>query len=76
MPPSQCSDLASPIRASHRRWALWLLDRYFAAQALHKQHQALLRMDNHLLHDIGIGRAQAIEQATSPVWDAPNHWKR
>ena len=76
MTPSHCSDLASPIRTPYRPWALRLLDRYFAAQALHKQHQALLHMDDYLLCDIGITRAQAVEQATSPVWDAPNHWKR
>jgi uncharacterized protein YjiS (DUF1127 family) len=75
MTPSQCSDLASPIAMSHRPWALRLLDRYFAAQALHKQHLALLRLDDSLLRDVGITRSEAIDLAASPVWDAPNHWK-
>jgi uncharacterized protein YjiS (DUF1127 family) len=76
MTPSQCSDLAPSIRAPYRKWALRLLDRYFAAQALHKQHQALLRLDENLLRDVGITRAEATQQAASPVWDAPTHWKR
>ena len=76
MTQSHCSAASFPTQAPHRSWMLRLLDRYFAAQALHKQHQALLRMDDYLLNDIGITKAQAIEQATGPVWDAPNHWKR
>lgn len=75
MTQSQCSDLSLPIRAPHRGWALLLLDRYFAAQALHKQHQALLNLDDALLRDVGITRVEAINLAASPVWDAPNHWK-
>ena len=76
MTQSHCSDAPFTTRASHRPWALRLLDSYFAAQALRKQHQALLRLDDSLLRDIGITRAQAIEVAANPGWDAPNHWKR
>ena len=76
MSRSHSYNATSPRHASHRPWSLRLLDRYFAAQALHKQHQALLHLDDYLLDDIGITKAQAIEQATGPVWDAPNHWKR
>ena len=76
MTPSHCSDLMFPIRAPRRSWALRLLDRYLAAQSLHKQHQALLRLDETLLRDIGISRSEALDLAAGPVWDAPNHWKR
>lgn len=75
MTQPQCSNLTSPIRAPQRGWALRLLDRYFAAQTLHKQHQALLNLDAALLRDVGITRAEAINLAASAVWDAPNHWK-
>lgn len=80
MTASHCSDLASSIPTSRHptsrsNWVLSLLDRYFAAQALHKQHRALLLLDDSLLSDIGITRAQAITQAASLVWNAPNHWK-
>ena len=73
---SQCCDQAVAIRTSHRPWVLRLLDRYLDAQALHKQHQALLNLDEALLRDVGITRSEAMKMAASPVWDAPTHWKR
>ena len=76
MTASHYSDTNVSIQPPRRPWALRLLDRYFAAQALHNQHQALLQLDDGLLRDIGISRAQAVELAAAPVWDAPNHWKR
>ena len=75
MTASDCSGHASPLRSAHRSWLLSLLDRYVAAQALHKQHHALLLLDDSLLSDIGITRAQALKQAATPIWNAPNHWK-
>lgn len=75
MTPDHCCDLAPAIFTPDRPWALRLVDRYLAAQALNKQYQALLRLDDSLLRDIGITRAQAVKQATKPVWDAPQHWK-
>ena len=73
---SPCSDVTAQISTPSRSWARRLLDRYNAAQALHRQHQALLRLDDSLLRDIGITRSKAVDLASGPVWNAPNHWKR
>ena len=75
MTHSPCTDAKFSNFVPNRLWILRLLDRYLAAQALHKQHQALLYLDDALLRDIGITRHQAIEAAAGPVWNAPNHWK-
>ena len=58
-----------------RVWPLRLLHRLFAANALHRQHQALLRLDDAMLSDIGITRFEAESEANRPVWDAPTHWR-
>ena len=73
---SPCNTLTAQISTPSRSWARRLLDRYNAAQALHRQHQALLRLDDSLLRDIGITRSKAVDLASGPVWNAPNHWKR
>ena len=57
------------------RWLPRLLARIVAANDLHRQHCALLHLDDALLRDVGITRDQAISMATRPVWNAPNHWK-
>ncbi len=51
------------------------LARLLAANTLYRQHQALLRLDDTLLRDIGITRPQAEAMAAHPIWDAPTHWK-
>lgn len=33
-----------------------------------RQRQALMRLDDHLLKDIGISRADADQEATKPFW--------
>ena len=33
-----------------------------------RQRQALLRLDDHLLKDIGVSRAEAEEEAVKPFW--------
>ncbi|MDA7427461.1 DUF1127 domain-containing protein [Primorskyibacter aestuariivivens] len=43
--------------------------------ALYRQRKALLRLDDHLLEDLGITRDEARREAHRPVWDAPDHWK-
>jgi uncharacterized protein YjiS (DUF1127 family) len=45
--------LADTLGASHERW---------------KQRQALLSLDDHLLKDIGVSRAQAEDEAGKPFW--------
>lgn len=50
----------------------------FAARsaALYRQRAALRRLDSRALEDIGITRAEADEEASRPIWDAPQHWQR
>ena len=75
MTASHSTTRSANIRQSSRPWVLRLLDRVFAANALYKQHQALLHLDDALLRDIGLTRFEATGEANRPVWDAPNHWK-
>jgi uncharacterized protein YjiS (DUF1127 family) len=46
---------------------------------LARMRRALRRLDDHLLHDIGLTRAEAEALADSlttiPAWDAPPHWQ-
>lgn len=44
--------------------------------ALYRQRQALARLDDAALMDIGLTRAEAEKEAKRPFWDAPAHWKR
>jgi uncharacterized protein YjiS (DUF1127 family) len=44
--------------------------------ALSRSRRGLARLDDHLLQDIGLTRAEALAEAERPVWDAPSHWKR
>jgi uncharacterized protein YjiS (DUF1127 family) len=46
----------------------------FRALSVHRQRQALLRMDAALLRDIGLTREQALAEARRPIWDAPPNW--
>jgi uncharacterized protein YjiS (DUF1127 family) len=48
-------------------------DRVIAAllrwQELARQRRALLHMDDHMLKDIGLSRADAVREAERPFWD-------
>lgn len=43
--------------------------------AVARSRRSLALLDDHLLRDIGLTRAQAIAEAERPSWDAPCHWK-
>jgi uncharacterized protein YjiS (DUF1127 family) len=75
MTTCDCNVNATPARAARRPWALRLISRITAAQALHRQHQALLRLDDAMLRDIGITQSEAQALARNSIWDVPNHWK-
>ena len=47
----------------------------FALISLARQRRTLAALDDHILNDIGISRAQAEAEADRPVWDAPGNWK-
>lgn len=53
-----------------------LLRRLLAAEADRRSRQALLHLDDRLLRDVGVTRAQALEEAGRTDWDAPLHWHR
>ncbi len=42
--------------------------------SLFRQRTALRELDDHLLEDIGVTRAEAEKEAARPAWDAPSHW--
>lgn len=71
-----CLDAAAPLTLTHpargmaRRWP-----RLADLLALGAQRRALVRLDDRLLADIGLTRAQALAEADRPFWDAPRHWR-
>ncbi|RPE72067.1 uncharacterized protein YjiS (DUF1127 family) [Pacificibacter maritimus] len=52
-----------------------LLSRLAQARTVARQRKALAALDDHILDDIGVTRAQAEHESSRPAWDAPNHWK-
>ncbi len=52
-----------------------LLDRFLAQVALRRSRRRLTTLDDHILRDIGLTRAQAQAEADRPIWDAPAHWR-
>lgn len=54
----------------------FLSARLFALAAVSRTRKGLLRLDDHILRDIGLTREEAQAEARRPVWDAPSHWKR
>lgn len=44
------------------------------ARALRRQRLRLRELDDRMLRDVGLTRAQAEDEAQRPPWDAPGHW--
>ncbi|MFV0512172.1 MAG: DUF1127 domain-containing protein [Jhaorihella sp.] len=42
--------------------------------AVWRQRQSLRNLDDRALADIGVTRAEAMAEATRPLWDAPQTW--
>lgn len=53
-----------------RRPSLWNL------LTLRRGRARLATLEDHILRDIGLTRAQAEAEAERPLWDAPDHWHR
>ena len=70
--------LARPT-VSRLLWLTTLLARVPARliyiSALARSRRSLSRLDDHLLRDIGLTRAQALAEAERGIWDAPSHWR-
>jgi uncharacterized protein YjiS (DUF1127 family) len=49
---------------------------FFKMISLARQRRTLAALDDHILSDIGLTRAQAEAEADRPIWDAPSSWKR
>lgn len=45
------------------------------AARLRAQRGALAALDDRMLADIGLSRAQALAECDRPAWDAPGHWR-
>ncbi|WP_410347777.1 DUF1127 domain-containing protein [Yoonia sp.] len=44
--------------------------------AVAHQRRRLLALDDHLLNDIGVTRAQAHEESRQSAWNAPGYWRK
>ncbi|WP_374431688.1 DUF1127 domain-containing protein [Tabrizicola sp.] len=51
------------------------LARLIAIEAMARSRRSLARLDDHLLRDIGLTRAEAEAEAEKSAWDSPLHWK-
>lgn len=70
--------LALPLSLRLRRTGsalAWLPARILAITALSRSRRGLARLDDHLLRDIGVTRAEAIAEADRTPWNAPSHWR-
>ena len=64
------------IGQAHRPSLLSRTLRFLARASDARRHrQALIRLDPHLLRDIGLTREEALAEATRPLWDVPAHWR-
>ena len=63
---------SAPARPTITR-LLYALPRLFA---LRRERRALLRLDDHMLRDVGLTRDAALSETARPVWDAPLAWRR
>ena len=52
-----------------------LLHRLLDLQALWRQRRRLAELDDAALRDMGISRADALQEASRKPWDAPAHWR-
>mgnify|MGYP001765411063 CR=1 FL=1 len=66
--------ISLPVRA-RRPLLSRILRRVSLALAARRDRRALLRLEPHLLRDIGLSEAEARAEAARPVWDVPSHWR-
>ena len=63
--------------APFRRWprSRALFDLARDAASLRRQRDALRRLDDTALADLGLTREEAEAEARRPVWDVPENWR-
>ena len=62
---------ASPLRVAGRAGALKALTVIWTAFKVRRERQALSRLSDHELADIGLTREQAWDEAARSFWDLP-----
>ena len=62
---------AVPLATMLRSAGVWLTLALLRWQELAQQRRRLLSLDDRMLKDIGITRAEAMREGTRPFWDAP-----
>jgi uncharacterized protein YjiS (DUF1127 family) len=62
---------AVPLTRTLRNGGVWLALALLRWQELAQQRRRLLSLDDRMLKDIGITRAEATREGTRPFWDAP-----
>jgi uncharacterized protein YjiS (DUF1127 family) len=61
---------APPLRlsAAMNTLIVWIVSRLGLWHQRRRQRRDLLTLDDRLLHDIGVSRADALEEASKPCW--------
>ena len=67
--------LSHALHARHGLSPLRLWAATWRAVRLHCSRQRLSALEPHLLRDIGLTPEQARQEASRPIWDAPDLWK-
>lgn len=71
------SDLSTSLPKATVRFSLAKAGRSLAhALMLHRSRQRLMHLDSRLLDDVGLTPGQARDEASRPVWDAPETWRQ
>ena len=69
MPGRRAADVSWSVR-----YLVPLAERLLAMLETHRQRRALLALDDRLLRDIGLSRADAEHEAVRSFWDVPGRW--
>ena len=64
------------IRANHAKKPLSFWGKLGAMIAVRRQLRHLAELDDHMLNDIGVTRAEALKESMKTAWNAPDHWQR
>jgi uncharacterized protein YjiS (DUF1127 family) len=65
----------SPVRAARPGLLSRFVARLSLSLATRRHRRALLKLEPHLLRDIGLTDAEARREAARPFWDVPAHWR-